>query len=730
MKGIWIALLCVAGGSVDALAVESLLRHELSVSLRPQQHFLSVTDHITLPKDAGSDVKLHLHAGLNPEFSSPDGKVESIGVSRSNRGEEHHLKLPAGTKKLTVKYQGRIFHPLSSSRTEQARGFRDTDGIVDKQGVFLSPNGVWYPQLDGYSYLTFSMQVNLPKGWSSVSQGKRVRRQMGPETTGETWDMNKPQQGIWLIAGRFIEYSRALRTQQEPISAQVFLRRSDPKLADKYLDATARYLSMYEQLLGPYAYSKFALVENFWESGLGMPSFTLLGSEVIRLPFIVNSSYPHEILHNWWGNGVFLELGSGNWSEGLTAYLADHLIKQQQGQSVNYRLQTLQKYRDYAAENRDFPLTRFQGRHSSASEAVGYGKAMMLFHMLRNKVGDKAFTHALQQFYHSHFRTASFAHIERVFEQASGKKLEGFFKQWVERTGAPQLVIKNTRIIPQDNRFNLEFTIEQVQPGEAYAMDIPVAVTLEGKQHAHQAVVPMQSKQQTFTLALAQAPTRLDIDPHFDLFRELSVAETPPAFTQLFGSTELLVVLPKESSNGLKLAWQAFARDLSHMGPEQVRMVWDDAIKVLPSNQAIAVLGWRNRFAGTLQRKLSKHDVQFHGEQIVFSNEKAAKKNHAFAWVTRVAATETTSEETFPHALITADLAAALPGLGRKLPHYHKYSYLAFSGEEPENRLKGRWPALKSPMTVLFENNVQRARLDEPTALIEPVSVFDAERMM
>ena len=31
-----------------------------------------------------------------------------------------------------------------------------------------------------------------------------------------------------------------------------------------------------------------------------MPSFTLLGSSIIRFPFILNSSFPHEILHNWW----------------------------------------------------------------------------------------------------------------------------------------------------------------------------------------------------------------------------------------------------------------------------------------------------------------------------------------------------------------------------------------------------------------------------------------------
>ena len=68
----------------------------------------------------------------------------------------------------------------------------------------------------------------------------------------------------------------------------VFLRTPDKGLAEKYLDATIRYIAMYEKLIGPYPYRKFALVENFWETGFGMPSFTLLGPKVIRFPFIIN----------------------------------------------------------------------------------------------------------------------------------------------------------------------------------------------------------------------------------------------------------------------------------------------------------------------------------------------------------------------------------------------------------------------------------------------------------
>jgi len=262
----------------------------------------------------------------------------------------------------------------------------------------------------------------------------------------------------------------------------VFLREPDEALANKYLEATDRYLAMYESLLGEYPYQKFALVENFWETGFGMPSFTLLGSSVIRLPFILNSSYPHEILHNWWGNGVYVDYATGNWSEGLTAYLADHLIKEQQGQGAAYRQQSLQKYTDYASKDRDFPLVEFRGRHSSASEAVGYGKALMLFHMLRRELGDDVFSKGLREFYKQYqFKTASFDDIQKVFEEAKGQSLASYFKQWTQRVGAPALALSNTNNRKSAEGYRLSFRIEQKQRGDVYHLRVPVVVTLEGE---------------------------------------------------------------------------------------------------------------------------------------------------------------------------------------------------------------------------------------------------------
>jgi hypothetical protein len=90
----------------------------------------------------------------------------------------------------------------------------------------------------------------------------------------------------------------------------------------------------------------------------------------------------------------------------------------------------------------------------------------------------------------------------------------------------------------------------------------------------------------------------------------------------------------------------------------------------------------------------------------------------------------------FALMFVGSDTAEALPGLGRKLPHYHKYSYLAFEGTEPVNVAKGRWPVVDSPMTAYLPGEdgavkrVERARLAPRMPLARVVPTFSGGMMM
>ena len=258
---------------------------------------------------------------------------------------------------------------------------------------------------------------------------------------------------------------------------QAFLRTPDQELADRYLNITSGYLQMYNTLIGDYPYTKFALVENFWETGYGMPSFTLLGEKVIRFPWILFSSYPHELLHNYWGNSVFVNYDEGNWCEGITAYMADHLMQEQRGSGAVYRRNTLQKFTDYVNAENDFPINKFLNRNNSAEEAIGYGKVLMVNNMLRYELGDEVFIKAYQKFYKDNiFKKVSFPEIQKSFEEVSGKDLSAFFKQWIDRKGAPTLSVSNV----SSNGNKVSFTLKQTQNEDVFNIQVPVAIYTEG----------------------------------------------------------------------------------------------------------------------------------------------------------------------------------------------------------------------------------------------------------
>lgn len=703
------------------------IHHDIKGRIYPSEHRIIAEDLITVPEGFPQEFKFLLHEGLEP--SSPTNGVTIIREGKREEGvtaESFKVKMPEGQKVFTLKYNGIIMHPLEQIGKEQARGFSHSPGIISDEGVYLSGGSLWYPAFEG-SLSTFTLQIELPSGLEAVSQGERTHHAKEKEITSVRWDSPEPQDEILLVAGRFTEYSKAAGG----IQAMAFLRTPDKELADKYLDATARYIIMYERLIGPYPYKKFALVENFWETGFGMPSFTLLGPKVIRLPFIINSSYPHEILHNWWGNSVFPEYEKGNWSEGLTAYLSDHLIKEQQGGGAEYRQATLQKYADYVSGGKDFPISEFRSRYSSSSEAVGYGKAMMFFHMLRLNLGDRGFKTGLQDFYRKNkFRLASFAELRRSFEAASMMDLDAEFNQWIKRSGAPKIRLSHTEAAHDGKDYHLAIVLEQTQEGDAYRLSIPIAVTIEGQSKAHQTVAVMDKKSLTLTLRLPSRPLRIDVDPEFDIFRRLDRDEIPPAISQALGAERMLILLPSSAKGVILQAYRDFAAVLGSAGPDSVEVKLDSEIAGLPADRAVTVLGWENRYSKVVTEALAGYDVSIGQKHVHIAKTKIPNEKTSVVLTSR-------NPENRDVALtfIGTTLHEALPGLGRKIPHYHKYSYLVFEGDEPVIKVKGRWPVLGSPMTSFLPGKdgaaakVEMGGLAprEPIAVLPPV--FSSELM-
>jgi aminopeptidase N len=733
--------LVLLGGAVAAGPVAPAARaprpapttahHSLKVALDPGRGRLSVTDTITLPPGGAKEVEFLLGRSLALRRSEPAATemplgdavrsfgLDALEVSGPAEVKRYRVDLRGGGPVLSLEYEGPFDFGLAAPQEEYTRGFHETRGIVSSQGVYLAGDGFWYPRL-GDDLLEFDMDVALPEGWHVVSEGDGTSRD---EKGVAHWDSHGPTEEIHLVGGPL----RVYRGEAGAVETLVYLHERDDALAARYLKATAQYLEMYGGLIGPSPYGKFALVENFWETGYGMPSFTLLGPRVLRFPFILTSSYPHEILHNWWGNSVFVDYGAGNWCEGLTAYMADHLLKEQKGQGAEYRRDTLQRYRSYVRAGRDFPLVEFRSRHSAATEAVGYGKTLMGFHMLRRRLGDDRFREWAARFYREfRGRRASFADVRASLEAVSGEDLGRFFTDWVERPGAAELGVSVTGVRRAGRGWEVAGTLEQVQAAAPYRVDVPVVVQTEGPPAS--AVVRMEGREEAFTVAARARPLALHVDPRFDVFRRLDPRETPPSIGQIFGAPRVLAVVPAGAPAGEVAAWRRLIegwRSKSH--EPEIRT--DAEVGELPSDRPVWVLGRKNALAARLFSGAADFTVD--AEALTAGGKRMPLAGHTVVIVRRHPADVEAAV-----GWIFTDTLAALPGLGRKLPHYGRYSYLGFEGEEPTNVLEGQWAATDSPLRLDLRPEGERGSplpplvLPAPPPLAELPPVFTSEALM
>ncbi|MGE5344174.1 MAG: M20/M25/M40 family metallo-hydrolase [Candidatus Omnitrophota bacterium] len=730
----------------------SFIHHDLNVFLDPAHSSIRVTDTVTLPPSLhrGKEDKISfvLHGNLAIVSFSQNIEIVTDTHPLKKRNEmknenqtgvplSHYLIIrkaaqpgaPESLTSFTITYDGQIHHPIRQMGGEYARGFSETPGIIGPDGVYLAGSSYWVPRFSDTwkdQPVTFTLQTTVPENWSVVSQGKETQTGTSP-TPPTVWTCTDPMDEIYLIAAPFQTYG--IKTGNVDIRA--FLRTPDDNLANKYMETTGQYLEMYEKLIGPYPYSKFALVENFWETGYGMPSFTLLGPKIIRFPFILHSSYPHELLHNWWGNSVFVDQSSGNWCEGLTTYLADHLIKEDRGEGEDYRKTVLQEYTHYVSGKKgEFALSQFKDRTDSLSSAIGYGKSLMVVHMLRQMVGDTPFKDTIRHFYKNNpFKHASFSDFQHSVETVTQKSFNDFFNQWLNRTGAPAIRLTHAQVIEKTNGqdspshytfYTLRFSLEQVQQQDPYRVQIPVAVSLDGRKDAVIKIIDMSKRKQDYELSFPQdqRPVRIDVDPQFDVFRELHGNEIPPTLSNAFGAKNVWIILPSQESGECLTAYKTLAQQWAKESECNIEIKMDNQLSSLPTDRPVWVLGWKNKYNPALSNgpgsayidKLPDHEKA----SIVMAVKNPRNPEHVIV-------------------LVSADRMAALPGLGRKLPHYGKYSYLAFEGDEPVNSVKGQWAPEHSPMSASLVSSsqpIEHGTLPKREPLARLAPLFSSKRMM
>ncbi len=687
------------------------LSHDIEISIFPPDRSLLAVDRITVTPDdvENGELRFLINRNLMIEnvyidalparwyseeevepaifLAEPDSDAVEL-VSRAKGVFIALDEIGAGDAPVTVtiEYSGVVYDSLEAPAKTYAKGFGTTSGLIEERGVFLSNQTLWYPFIFDRMF-TFTMRVDVPYEWMAVSQGalddEYVLDLHDEERVVSVWREENLTPELYLVAGRYYRHE----DHHNRTRVMTYTFEPSDSLARVYLDATKRYIGLYERLIGDYPYSKFALVENFWQTGYGMPSFTLLGSKVIRLPFIVHTSYGHEILHNWWGNSVYVDYSSGNWCEGLTTYGADYLYKEQMGEAAAraYRHETLMAFSNNVTAEKDFPLSDFRERHDASSQSVGYGKSLMVFHMLRQTLGDSLFWGALRRFYETaRFSMASWEDLEEAFSEAAKTDLAWYFDQWVSRPGSPLIRLEDTGYRERDGGFLVDFTLRQEAP--PFMIDLPVRVeTAEGVETGK---VRLAGTDSTYTVEVRTEPVSLAVDPDYDTFRRLYLEEIPITLGTLFGQDSPAVVIGNMESDSARAGFRqiAAAWGLGDRAEDE-----EDFDEARIASGHVWLMGKGDIMNGLLGRL---------PDRLRFSEAAVRVGNQDFptAGGTLILTVRNPDDKRLGVGVVISDDLDSGASLAMRVPHYSKYSYLGFSGTMPV--LKGTWEEERSPLSV------------------------------
>jgi len=453
--------------------------------------------------------------------------------------EDDSFSVVASHKKRLLKIQfHRDFKPLSLGIDEK-NAHTMTDDFIDTKGVVLLDG--WCPTLQGLA--RYKLKASVPAEFKAISEADAVKTEYMGKTGIHVFEFPHARTGLSLVAGPY----QVITQMHKGIEIAAYFFPEDKELARRYIDKSIHYLDLYEDLLGPYPFRRFAIVENRAPTGYGLSTYTLLGQEVAKLPFIVDTSLGHEILHSWFGNSVYVDLREGNWSEGLTTYLADYLYEDQKGNGSDYRHRLLVDYQSYVNKDKAMSLEQFKFRTDRASKAVGYGKGAMLFHMLKREIGDNTFDSALKKFVLDYrFEMAGWSDLKTVFSDTAKKDLSAFFEQWLERKDVPVLTMSKENVTYLDSGTQSQkLTIHQ-ETERPYSLSVPMVLQTTSGEISR--IVRVKAKTESVDIEIKGQLLGVTLDPDYDLMRKLDSSEFPPVLSRLLGSEHKFFVLPSQDS--------------------------------------------------------------------------------------------------------------------------------------------------------------------------------------
>lgn len=463
--------------------------------------------------DGVNEVALDLTSAANGKGMSVTEVTSAGGTLRyQHQSDRLRIAIPVAPKAgeirpFTVKYHGVAgtgLHILQNKFNERCF-FSVNWPTLGRQ---------WLPMLDHPSdKATSEFLVTAPAKYQVVANGLLQEVvELGDGRRMTHWKQSVPISswlnniGVAQFATRHFGTAAGV-----PLETWVFHQDRDNGIVT-FETPTRQAIEFYSDHVGPYPYEKLADVQ-----AAGMGGGMEHASEIFYGQASVSNKpafglVAHEISHQWFGDSVTEKDWDDAWlSEGFATYFALLCTEFYQGRAPFVAGLERSRTTILAAEKRTPNIAVVHDnlpeiQTGRAPVGIVYQKGGWTLHMLRGQIGTTSFWAGIREYYRR-FRdsNATTADFQKVMEEASGKNLDWFFKQWLYRAGSP--AVEGTwKYNSQSKKIEVELT--QKQPGDAYRLPFEIAVG--SSQHK----VEMTTKQQKFELPAGREPSAVTLDPN------------------------------------------------------------------------------------------------------------------------------------------------------------------------------------------------------------------------
>ncbi|HEX7119570.1 MAG TPA: M1 family aminopeptidase [Longimicrobiales bacterium] len=464
-------------------------------------------------------------------------RVGGRDVAYRHEAGKLYIPVPAGagvgdTLAVEVAYGGRPDDGLIIGKNVHGRRTAFADNWPDRARF-------WFPSIDHPSdKATVAFAVSAPAPWTVLANGERIDRVAveppapPPGSTARRttwrWATAVPIPTYTMVVGAAELATNRAGAACAPagdgrcIETTWWVFPPDTAHAARVFGRADEMIAFYSRLIAPFPYAKLAHIQASTRFG-GMENVSAIfyNGQAIARGRDIEGTVAHETAHQWFGDAVT----EANWhelwlSEGFATYFGALFFEHADG---------VERFRAIMEGNRRAYLdSDVVGRPLvdpaeddlfDLLNANSYQKGGWVLHMLRGELGDSAFFDGIRRYYRAHEHgTARTEDLKRALERASGRELDGFFRQWVHSPGHPRLRIgrewdaaARTAVI----------TIEQVQPAEWPTFRLPLELELATPAGPVRHTVELDARREVVRVPLPAAPTAVRVDPEVRVLVEV-----------------------------------------------------------------------------------------------------------------------------------------------------------------------------------------------------------------